>query len=166
MSSSAGYTGYYPSYELSDTENLGDRLSTPVLDPPEWPVDNKLNDAYTNSPLSSPGIYTPRVAGSQDYFDRSFSEALQPSSMTSPSTETLRASSSPYPQTVLQPDRNPNWTPGNSQPAPSYVSLSVIHDPLTRNDDATNLTESPLYSPGLSVTSTGESSPPAAFKRA
>jgi Helix-loop-helix DNA-binding domain len=82
--------------------------------------------------------------------------------MTSPSTETLRASPSSY----LQPDWNPNWTQGNIQPAPSYVPLSLIYDPLTqRNHDENSLTEGSLYSPSSSLTFTGESSPPATIKK-
>lgn len=162
MGSSAGYAGYHPSYECSDTTNTGSWRSSPVLDPPVWLVDSELNDEYTNSPLSSPGIYTSQDVAPQNCFGRLFSEALQSSSMTSPSTETLRASPSSY----LQPDWNPNWTQGNIQPAPSYIPLSLIHDPLTqRNHDENSLTEGSLYSPSSSLTFTGESCPPAIIKK-
>jgi hypothetical protein len=162
MGSSAGYAGYHPSYECSDTTDPGGWRSSPVFDPPVWPVNTAINDEYTGSPLPSPEIYTSQGVVSQNCFDQSFSEALQSSSMTSSSTETLRASPSSY----LQPDWDPNWTQGNIQPAPSYVPLSLIHDPLTqRNHDGTRLTEGPLYSPSSSLTFTGESSPPVTIKK-
>lgn len=162
MGSSAGYAGYQPTYECNDTTSPGGGRSSPVLDPPVWPVGSELNDEYTNSPPSSPGIYTSQDVVSPNYFDRSFSDALQSSFMTIPSTETIRASPSSY----LQPDWNPNWTQGNIQPASSYVPLSLIHDPLTqRNPDENSLTEDPLYSPSSSLTFTGENSPPVTIKK-
>ena len=165
MGSSAGYAGcagYQPTYECNDTTSPGGGRSSPVLDPPVWPVDSELNDEYTNSPPSSPGIYSSQDVVSPKYFDRSFSDALQSSFMTIPSTETFRASPSSY----LQPDWNPNWTQGNIQPASFYEPLSLIHDPLTqRNPDENSLTEDPLYSPSSSLTFTGENSPPVTIKK-
>jgi hypothetical protein len=164
MNSSAGYGGYYPSYEYSGAANPGDWLSSEVLDPPGWPADNDPNDVDTNSPVSSPGLYTSQNVASQNYFDRPFSQTLQPTSMTSTSSETIRAL--PYSQVVPSADWDSNWSQGNYQPASSYVPLSLIHDPPTQNDDESSLAEGPMYSPSSSVTFTEQTTPPVAFKGA
>ncbi|KAE9379619.1 hypothetical protein N431DRAFT_478580 [Stipitochalara longipes BDJ] len=157
MSPLAGYPEYYPNYEYSGLADPEDSLLYPILDSLEWPFDNKANDANTNSPLSSPSIHTPQDIGSQDYFNEPFFQALQQNSMIIPSTEILTYSSSWSPQIVPQPEWNPSFTQGNLQPIPSYISLSLIHDPLAReNEGENNPAKGSEYSPSSFLASSND----------
>jgi hypothetical protein len=157
MNTYAGGQGYYPTYEYNEKATPG-----------ELTVDNEVNDAYANSPVSSPGIYTPQELGSYNSFDQSFSGGLQPSPITNRSAEIPGYSSSPYPQIDYLLDWNPNWTQTDIHPIPSYVALSLVHDPDTQTiRDPNYITDSATYSPTSFLTSSiPEDYPQSAFKPA
>jgi hypothetical protein len=166
MNSSANYVGYYPSYEFGNTANPGDYLSSPVLDAPEWPADNEFADAYTISPLSSSDIYTPQEVEPQNYFDRSFSNALETSSTAAPTIETSRTPSGLYQQAVLQSDWNTNWTAEITPAVPSYVPLFLVSPYFQGKGDGIDVMEvQAVYPFSTSNAYAGENSPETTFKQ-
>lgn len=128
MNSAAEYA-YPSSYAIGNARN--DWLESPVLDFPDWPADNQLNDPYSTSPVSSPG-----ERKSWNYFDDNPKEAVQQSSLTSPTAEISGTSTFSNAQSVSQSGWNPNWGQSNSQSANiSHVPLSLIHDPLAYGNE-------------------------------
>jgi hypothetical protein len=140
MNSAADYA-YPSSYAFGNAPN--DWLESPVLDFPDWPADNQLNDPYTTSPVSSPG-----ERKSWNYFDDNPNEAVQQSSLTNPGSGFSGASTSSNAQSVSQSGWNPNWRQPNSQTANiSYVPLSLVHDPLAHGNENDNDEPEPPVSP-------------------
>jgi len=134
---SAGY-GYPASQKFYNAVSpQQDWLSSPVLSIPDWSNDTQPGDAFSASPISSPGVSTPSNGDSWNVFDECLTESMDSSSLSSPTMDSFGNAVLVYPQNNSQTTWNSTWSPEiNSQgSASSYLPLSMIHDPSTTCDD-------------------------------